>query len=413
MAFRLLHCADLHHGNDEDLLRDTTKCAEFMVAQARERRPDLIAIAGDIWDRAVVLGSPATIAAIRLVQQMGAIAPVVIASGTLTHDAPGSTRVFNELRTTYHVYAADTPQQIALTPSGFVPLAPDVSMTTLKECSAVISLLPTVTKAGILAVSDLSVNEGNEEIAELLRDLLQAWGILNETANSFSIPTVLVGHCNVTGSSLSTGQKLVGREIEVGITDLRLARARVNCLGHIHKAQQLGSNTFFSGSLTRQDHAETEDKGFYVHRIDGDRLESEFVKTPARKMVTLKADGLPDTSLLDTIEEGDFVRIVYTVKEEERHRVDDAALVRIAKEKGAAEVKIDKETIPLATTRGEGISRLRSLPEKFGKWAELNGVAVTEGLLSKLEMLQTRDAAGILEGYFGKEEADEGQLFAA
>jgi len=413
MAFHLLHVADLHHGNDEDLLKDTTKCAEFVVAQAKVRKPDLIAIAGDIWDRAVILGSPATIAAIRFVRHMGSIAPVVIASGTLTHDAPGSTRIFGELRTVYPVYATDVPGQIALIGEGLIPCVPDVDQDTLKDCRAIVSVLPTVTKAGILAGKDLSINEGNREVAELVRDLLQAWGMLNERANRLSIPTVLVGHCNVTGAALSTGQKLIGREIEIGVADLRLARARLVCLGHIHKAQQLGSDVFYSGSITRQDHAETEDKGFFVHSLDGERLDSEFVRTPARKMVTLESDGLPDASLLDTVGEGDYVRIKYTVNEEDRHQVDDAALVRVAMEKGAFDVKIDKDTIPLVTSRAEGISRLHSLPEKFAKWADLNGVAVTEELLSKLGMLQEQDLKTILEGYFGKEETDEGQLFAA
>ena len=150
-----------------------------------------------------------------------------------------------------------------------------------------------------------------------------------------------------------------------------------------------------------------------MHSIDGERVDSEFVKTPARKMVTLKADGLPDRSLLDAVEEGDFVRIVYTVKEEERGLVDDAALVRLARQKGASEVKIDRDTIPLAAARAEGISRLGSLQEKFNKWADLNGIAATEELLSKLDMLQTQDLKTILEGYFGKEDGDEAQLFAA
>jgi exonuclease SbcD len=185
------------------------------------------------------------------------------------------------------------------------------------------------------------------------------------------------------------------------------------CLGHIHKAQRLGGNIFYSGSLTRQDHAETEEKGFFMHFIDGERLDSEFVKTPARKMVTLESDGLPDSSLLDTIGEGDYVKIRYTVREEDRHQVDDAALVRLARQKGACDVMIDKETIPLVTTRAEGISRLHSLQEKLNKWADLNGVTVTEELLSKLDMLQAQDLKTILEGYFGKEETDEGQLFAA
>ena len=127
-----------------------------------------------------------------------------------------------------------------------------------------------------------------------------------------------------------------------------------------------------------------------MHSIDGERLDSEFVKTPARKMVTLESDGLPDASLLDTVGEGDYVRIKYTVKEEDRHQVDDAALVRLARQKGAYEVKIDKETIPFVTTRAEGISRLHSLPEKFAKWADLNGVTVTKSFFRSSRCFRPR-----------------------
>ena len=50
--------------------------------------------------------------------------------------------------------------------------------------------------------------------------------------------------------------------------------------------------------------------------------------------------------------------------------MDDAALRRLAYEKGAAHVKIEKTVLPMTNVRSEGISRLRSLDEKLKRWGE-------------------------------------------
>ena len=79
---KVLHCADLHFDDEPGRLQNTIECCELILATARVEVPDLIAIAGDVYERGLILGSPGTLAAIDFVYRCGAIAPVVITSGT-------------------------------------------------------------------------------------------------------------------------------------------------------------------------------------------------------------------------------------------------------------------------------------------------------------------------------------------
>jgi exonuclease SbcD len=414
-AIKVLHCADLHFDDEQGRLQNTIECCDRVIATAQVEIPDLIAVAGDIFERGLVLGSPGTLAAINFIYRCGNVAPVVITSGTPTHDTVNSTEVFNKLKTEHPVYATALPRQVGLTkekPRRFVGVNGNVE--DKQGFSLIVSCLPSVTRAALMAMGGLSIDAAAIECGELLRDLFQAWGITNEKANRLGIPTIFVGHGTVKGSRLSTGQRVTDPDAEFGIADLRLTKAVLVCLGHIHMRQQLQDNAFYSGSITRADHGETEEKGFFLHTIAERRVESRFVETPARKMRTLAPAGtLPDASLIEEIEEGDYVRIVYSIREEDVAQVDDAALRRLAYEKGAARVKIEKTVLPMTNVRSEGISRLKSLDEKLKRWGEMNGQPITASLLDKLRRLQTLDEQTIIEDYLGKEASDETRLFAA
>ena len=369
-AIKILHCADLHFDDEPGRLQNTVECCDRVIATAQVEIPDLIAIAGDVFERGLVLGSPGTLAAIDFVYRCGNIAPVVITSGTPTHDAANSTEVFNKLKTEYAVYATSLPCQVGLTsktPHRFVRVNGNIRDE--PESSLVVSCLPSVTRAALMTMGGFSIDAAAIECGELLRDLFQAWGVTNKKANRLGIPTILVGHGTVKGSRLSTGQRVTDPDAEFGIADLKLTKAALVCLGHIHMRQQFQDNTFYSGSITRADHGETEEKGFFLHTIAEGEVESRFVETPARRMRTLVPAGtLPDASLVEDVREGDYVRIVYSIREEDVAQVDDAALRRLAYEKGAADVKIEKAVLPMTNVRSEGISRLRSLDEKLKRW---------------------------------------------
>ncbi len=412
---KVLHCADLHFDDEAGRLKNTIECCDRVVETARIELPALIVIAGDTYERGLILGSPGTLAAIDFVCQCGEVAPVVIVSGTPTHDTTNSTEVFNKLKTKYPIYATGLPRQVCLAgkePRRFIEFDERTDM--LDDTSLLISCLPSVTKASLMAPARLSLAAAGVEYAELLRDLFQAWGVTNKKANQDGIPTILVGHGTVKGSRLSTGQRVTDPDAEFGIADLRLTKAALVCLGHVHMAQQLDENTFYSGSVTRADHGETEEKGIFLHTFGRGIVASRFVETPARTMRTIEAaERLPDASLLDEVKQGDYVKIVYSIRQEDASRVDDAALRKLAYERGAVHVKIDKTVIPLTNVRSEGISRLKSLKEKLQRWGELNGQAITDSLLDKLDLLQTLDDQAILNRYDEKEAPDETRLFAA
>ncbi|MCR4288286.1 MAG: hypothetical protein NUW09_09780, partial [Deltaproteobacteria bacterium] len=198
----------------------------------------------------------------------------------------------------------------------------------------------------------------------------------------------------VTGASLSTGQQMVGREIELGVGDLRMAQADLVCLGHIHKAQNWGE-VYYSGSITRLNFGEAEEKGFWVHRFDSGKrrkVVSEFIKTPAREMVTLDCDALPSSDALPLVPEGACVRLRYRVPEENVHKVDEKSLRETLSVMGAAEITIEKTVAPRQRVRAEGISGLVSLEEKLRKWAEISGMDISNGVFKKLAMLETDEA---------------------
>ena len=209
-----------------------------------------------------------------------------------------------------------------------------------------------------------------------------------------SIPTVLVGHLSVTGATLSTGQQMIGREIELGVGDLRMAKVDLVCLGHIHKPQNWGE-VYYSGSITRLNFGEVEDKGVWVHRFDPGKCKkivSEFIKTPAREMVTLDCDALPSIDALPLVPEGAYVRLRYRVSEEDVHKVDEKALKEKLSVMGAAEITIEKTVAPRQRVRAEGISGFASLEEKLRKWAEISGIDISDGVFKKLAMLETDEA---------------------
>jgi len=379
----ILHLGDIHFRND--LLAEIEKRVGFVAMSAESTvRPDVIVIAGDVFDERQPYDSPAFLAADRYMRRLSGIAPVLIVKGTPSHD--GQTLKFFENE---RVYVSEMPEQVFLTPRGFIRSNGIVP----GDAKALFSCMPSVSKTSIAAISKGGLSETTFNTIELMRDVLKGWGEVNARIGT-GIPTVLVGHLSVTGATLSTGQQMIGREIELGVGDLRMAKVDLVCLGHIHKPQNWGE-VYYSGSITRLNFGEVEDKGVWVHRFDPGKCKkivSEFIKTPAREMVTLDCDALPSIDALPLVPEGAYVRLRYRVSEEDVHKVDEKALKEKLSVMGAAEITIEKTVAPRQRVRAEGISGFASLEEKLRKWAEISGIDISDGVFKKLAMLETDEA---------------------
>ena len=152
----------------------------------------------------------------------------------------------------------------------------------------------------------------------------------------------------------------------------------------------------YAGSIGRLHYGEEDDKGFILWTVDANGARLDFVATPARRMVHLDFAAKPDIDAIKAAAasaQGAFVRVRWSVAEEEQGTVDRAAV--LAALAGAAEVKLEGRVIPVMRSRAEGISQAHSLGEKVRRWAEATGVEVA-GLLARLERMEAADVDQIV-----------------
>jgi DNA repair protein SbcD/Mre11 len=382
---KILHTGDLHFRSGSTL-SEIRKCSNFLIETASHENPDLNVIAGDLFDENVQLGSEAAITAIKFVTGLSQTAPTILLKGTPSHDGD-NLRMIKELKNE-RIFIADRIGQIGFDSTGF---------TDQKSGDCLISCVPAPTKASVLeAKGNGTISENHFDIADLLRDVFQMWG--QKVGSKLHI---IVGHFTIRGSETSTGQQMVGKDVDLGTGDLAIAKPTLVLLGHIHKAQSWGM-IYYCGSITRLNFGEEEDKGFFIHEIlrneEGSRIQSRFIKTPARVMVT---QNWPDVSLKNLVE-GDNLRVIVRLNEGETF--DPRELKELAQEKGIS-LKLEKQIIPAIRARAEGISKVASLKEKLEVWLNLTGTKADNTVFEKLSLLQEEsEVENIITQYAKKDE---------
>lgn len=245
-------------------------------------------------------------------------------------------------------------------------------------------------------------------------------------------PRILLAHAMVRGSQTSTGQELIGCELELGLDDLALADADLYALGHIHAHQWwdvAGAPAIYPGSPRRANFGELEPKGYVVAEFDtsfcgcshgwkrgncpmcGNRgaLHWEFIETPATPMIHLEAEwfddhvGLPgdvivEAGLTDDWKRADVsgseVRLRYRVPVDRREAARARANEARDTLRGAGAVSVKLEEVVIATTRARTpeVARATTLPDKLRALWESRGDTPdqerAEALIAKLATLE-------------------------
>ena len=376
---KLMHCADIH-GRDKDI-DESEKCCEFMIATAKTSAVDLVAIAGDCFDsKDIKLDSRAAKLIIRTVSRLADIAPVVIVKGTESHDG-NAPEVLQYAKGRFPVHVATRPEQILM-------------------AGAVLTLIPTPTKQYF---NNGSISESNESIAQAMNGLFAGFGA---TAEEYpDMPHILVGHWEVTGSMLPTGQTMrTGQDISITTDQMLLANPTINVLGHIHMRQQLGDRTFYSGSLYPLNWGENTEHGFYIHTLEGRlRVSSEFIETPCRKLARYHVDETTDPpQIMDTDEMGNvsgaYVRIDITTWQDQANGIfKDRIIDQLMNDQGALDVDIRIIRKPRETVRSEVVLKAETLRDKLVAMAALNDETVSESILAKADALENTEPAKLLE----------------
>jgi exonuclease SbcD len=255
-----------------------------------------------------------------------------------------------------------------------------------------------------------NVDAAGADAREVMRSVLRGLG---DQLAEHDGPRVLLSHAMVRGSRTSTGQELMGCELEVGLEDLALARADLYALGHVHAHQSwdvAGAPAIYPGSPRRANFGELEPKGYVVAGFDGRRLVGwEFVPTPATRMLHLEAGwysehvGLPGDVVVPAGFDRDWetadvagaeTRFRYHVEPDQRDaaRREAQLVADELRARGAVAVKLEELVVATTRARAPEIARAATLADKLrALWAARNDDPPPEreaGLMIKLSSLE-------------------------
>ncbi|MGD1156997.1 MAG: metallophosphoesterase [Terriglobia bacterium] len=293
MPLRLAHAGDFHLDEDR-YFADTAQCLEWFVADAIRASVDLFVINGDLTTYKATI-KERNFWVDRLVEMANHV-PVILVAGNHGAELEGDLYVFARAKGKHPIYLCTEPE--------FIELG-----------EAAVAVFPYPRKA------EMAGNEHSlgETFARQLDEFNQRF---EQRPGCYKL---FFGHFGVAGARVSSGQPLVGRCAEYPLDPLRRLQAQYVGLSHIHLRQQLAPRIWYSGSLSRCDYSEVEDKGYNLvtlHapelRPDLSDLDVEFRVSPTRRMVELHAvyeDGelrLPDNLDLLTLKDS-RVKVVVRV----------------------------------------------------------------------------------------------------
>lgn len=329
---------------------------DWIARDMEERGVDLTVHTGDVHEKASRIEERNASAA--FFRRRAECGPVIIVRGN--HDVPRDLAIMGELA---NVHVLEEPGVFEHWDS-------------LKQLGVSVPCLPWPRKANLLAAlgRDVPHEEAGLVAQEALRDVLRGLG--NEAAKSGN-PVVLASHAMARGSVTSTGQPLVGMDMELGLEDLALCRADAVLLGHIHKSQDwtwqrdgFDVPIIYPGSPRRTAYGETEPKGYVLLDAYRDgRVKWQCIPTPCQDMVLLEAewnDGV-FAPAFEVPPKGADVRYRYHVASDQREAAKAAAtdIKRMLLDHGVERVTLDPVVRPVTRARTPEITEAQTLEDKL------------------------------------------------
>lgn len=407
MSIRVLHTGDLHIGsfpgpekNGENArYRDICNCLDALVAGAREQRPDIAVIAGDIFHQARVWsdrGLKEQQTAVKFLRELSEVCPVVVMRGTPNHD---SEQQFEMLKTAFegdrNVFIVTEPKV-----GGYYTKS-DHSGSYIQ-----IACLPGFDRGYYRAQHPgLSKEEENEVFTRAIEDMIMG---LKAQCDAGS-PTVLVSHFTVTGCNMESGQTAFFSQFEPVVypSTLQASDFDLVCFGHIHRPQKLDGcrNAYYCGAISALNfNDEGQERGYWIHDIveDTRMVRSEFHELPTRQYLTIRLtdeevqainDG--DDSVLPPLEAttGKVIRVLYDCTDEHNKAFNHAVLENWLYSNGGAfwvqeitpqkiSITVDRKSMDAEGTPednlGSYLAEKDFTPERIGELVELARPLIAE-----------------------------------
>lgn len=294
---KILHTADWHIGvfkgpeKDGANLRslDTKRCLEAMVDKAREERPELALVSGDIFHTGRTWSDRCcdeVITAKEIISDLSQVAEqVIVMRGTPNHDGEGQFQVLKEFfpeRGNVHII---TEPQVVHTDYADIAVLPGFDHGVFRA-----------------KFPGLGKEEENEVFSEELGKIVMGL----KGMCRLELPSILMAHYTVPGCNTESGQSQLLTQFEpiVPVESLEAADYDLVALGHIHRPQELKTvrNAFYSGSINANNfNDEGQERGFWIHELlpfDTWNWNSTFYKTPYREFITFRFTDTDITSIL-------------------------------------------------------------------------------------------------------------------
>lgn len=284
---KILHTADWHIGQFKGPVEngvnlrslDTVKCLEFMVEKAKEEKPDLVCVSGDIFHQeqiGPVRYSDEMVTATRIIEELSECSRfVIVMRGTPNHDGRGQFKVLEKMLSRNKKIAVVTSPQVIQTPIADVACIPGFDKQEFRA-----------------KFPGISSEEENLVWTENISNMVM--GLKSQCTNN--VPAILMAHYTVPGCNMESGQTSFFSNFEPVIPReaLQAARFEAVLLGHIHRPQIISGidNVFYSGAINAMNfNDEGQSRGFWMHELENDRLvRGTHIETPYRKFQTIKWD---------------------------------------------------------------------------------------------------------------------------
>jgi len=375
---RILHLADLHIKLTGPRAEEARRVLDHIALNVGEVNPDVIIIAGDIYDRRSSPEERLYLA--EFLTHLSAVAPVFAINGN--HDDIDDVRLFRaEYGWNNLVEILTEPTTVYVADTGALCFLP----------------WPNLANLAAAAGAGASIALRREAAKTALLDIVRGFRAEIKPGT----PSILIAHMPVTGASMDSGQPVSGGdEIALSADELLEGGAAGVALGHIHLRQQIksldGRPVFFSGAPFRCNFGESHGmKGGLIWDWNGKSWDVTPWDVPARKMILIEgkwADG--DVYIEDYEDWSDFkdaeIRLRIEFPTDDRDAVRRAAALKkdFLESQGAISVTIDERPIAVTRTRCAEITAARTTADKLLAWAQAAELSVPDGALVKLSILE-------------------------
>lgn len=288
---KLIHTADWHLGNSfhrHDREGEFTYFLRWMLETLRQQQPDALLISGDVFDSA----NPSARAEEMFYQFLNDATEtvpgiqIVITAGN--HDSAGRLEAPQALLKTHNIYVRGLIHRNEEGEIDFDEYLLPLSLRDNAEARVVCFAIPYLRSGDYPA--GMSVEEG-------LRYFLNGLQKRFRKSPFKALPTVACAHYYAAGADINAEEHserlVVGGQDRVD-ADIMGEGFSYVALGHIHKAQQVSSNTYYAGSALPMSFSER----FYHHGVemveigeDGETVVSHLEYNPLRHLLTIPAKG--------------------------------------------------------------------------------------------------------------------------